>query len=476
MRGFSAECLVGSDSLARREELYSRLQDPADPLEWLFVADLLNEGVDLPALNSLLFLRPTDSATVFLQQLGRGLRLHPDTEVLTVLDFVGHHRNAWLTLDVLNDPSAVAGPSTISELGLTPPRGCEVVLDDITRDILLKVHRHSGSKKQETREAYLRLRRELGYAPFPVDLIARTDVPGLAEFRTAWGSWLQLRCEMGDAAPWEEALAPDDPAFLLLGAVERDWQQPRVYAYALVWAMAAHPMNPEAGFEQFYERFPRWRTEYEELANTKVWQTLEKKLGDLVEERALVEPIRAAFPTDSSLLEHVERRLQYTLEADFRVRHGGVLRRPADLATHERYTRPLIVNHFGLQYDPARHNAGVITFAATDPVPDAIVIITKLDTTGAKKEFQYRNRFSAPETFHWQSQNRQRQDNSSGRLILDHKLNGKTLYLFVQKGSHQPAVYMGPVDVSGVEGDGPMNVTFELQTPLPPQLYRDFAS
>ena len=64
-----------------REAIYRRLENPFDPLEWVFVSDVLNEGVDIPAINSVLFLRPTDSSTLFLQQLGRGLRLFPGTEV-----------------------------------------------------------------------------------------------------------------------------------------------------------------------------------------------------------------------------------------------------------------------------------------------------------------------------------------------------------------------------------------------------------
>ena len=61
----------------------------------LFAADLFNEGLDLPDVDTVLFLRPTESATVFLQQLGRGLRRTRDKAVLTVLDFVGHHRKEF---------------------------------------------------------------------------------------------------------------------------------------------------------------------------------------------------------------------------------------------------------------------------------------------------------------------------------------------------------------------------------------------
>ncbi len=77
-----ADRLLGQDRLRRRE------------LNVLFVVDLYNEGVDIPEVDAVLFLRPTESLTVFLQQLGRGLRLHEGKECLTVLDFVGQaHRN-----------------------------------------------------------------------------------------------------------------------------------------------------------------------------------------------------------------------------------------------------------------------------------------------------------------------------------------------------------------------------------------------
>src|SRR5690606_17146682 len=117
--------------------------------------------------------------------------------------------------------------------------------------------------------------------------------------------------------------------------------------------------------------------------------------------------------------------------------------------------------------DPAVHNAGVITFKPDAPHPDDIVLITKIDTSSAKSEFQYTNRFESPVLFHWQSQNKQRQDNDSGRLLLDHRHNGKTLHLFVQPRSHAAPYYLGPVAVVGVQGNAPMNVTFELGTPVP---------
>src|SRR5690606_33635843 len=77
-------------------ELDDALHDqPSGEIQVLFSVDLFNEGVDVPAVDVLLMLRPTESATVFLQQLGRGLRRSPGKDVLTVLDFVGHQSRSF---------------------------------------------------------------------------------------------------------------------------------------------------------------------------------------------------------------------------------------------------------------------------------------------------------------------------------------------------------------------------------------------
>src|SRR6185437_11363984 len=90
--GIPAEALSADTSRADRLTAHERLC--RREVNYLFVVDLYNEGVDIPEIDTVLFLRPTESLTVFLQQLGRGLRMFDDKECLTVLDFVGPaHRN-----------------------------------------------------------------------------------------------------------------------------------------------------------------------------------------------------------------------------------------------------------------------------------------------------------------------------------------------------------------------------------------------
>lgn len=461
----TAVAVSGSQSVEEREAIYRRLADVGDPLEWLFVADVLNEGVDIPAINSLLFLRPSDSASLFLQQLGRGLRLFPGTEVLTVLDFVGHHRSSWVTLQALHDPKGTGARVDVVEgFTLKPPRDCEVVLQKRTQEILAKIRRLTT--RQRCDEAYRLLRDELGRPPLPVDLWHRDELPELKDFRGAYGSWLECQEAQGDEPAWAKGLPEEHPVRLLLAAAETDWQAQRVGPYAVLWGLAARPDEPGIGYEAFFREYPQWRPEHTPLDDSRAWGTIRKKVSAAVlTEGHLTRDILAVLGPE--LLPQVEGRLLYTVNKDYLERHGGVLRTPSELTRYAQYTRPEIVRHFGTQYDPARHNAGILWFGQHG------VIITKLDTSGAKETQRYSNRFISDQRFSWTSQNKMTQANEAGRRVLEHAERGLTLHLFVQGRSHEPGLYMGEVRVVEADGNAPMTVTLELDRPLPPEVRRE---
>ncbi|WP_249292262.1 DEAD/DEAH box helicase family protein [Metabacillus flavus] len=101
-RGYISEVLLGDDSPDKRQHFMKRLEDDEDGLEFLFTVDIFNEGVDIPSVNTVLMLRPTNSPIIFIQQLGRGLRKHEEKSFLTVLDFIGNHNKAFLIALALN--------------------------------------------------------------------------------------------------------------------------------------------------------------------------------------------------------------------------------------------------------------------------------------------------------------------------------------------------------------------------------------
>ncbi len=89
-QGYKTAYLTGHNKVGERIKAYNDLQSDTSDLEILFTVDILNEGVDIPGVNMVLFLRPTESSTVFIQQLGRGLRKYDNKEYVTVLDFIGN--------------------------------------------------------------------------------------------------------------------------------------------------------------------------------------------------------------------------------------------------------------------------------------------------------------------------------------------------------------------------------------------------
>ncbi len=88
--GYVCEYLSGDNSTGERIKAFSDLQDESNPLSIIFAVDILNEGIDVPSMNMVLFLRPTESSTIFIQQLGRGLRKYQGKSFLTVLDFIAN--------------------------------------------------------------------------------------------------------------------------------------------------------------------------------------------------------------------------------------------------------------------------------------------------------------------------------------------------------------------------------------------------
>lgn len=129
--GFIAEIVVGETPFDQRRILLNRLQDEEDPLQIICAVDVLSEGVDVPQATHILLLRPTLSLTVFLQQVGRGLRLHPDKPFVTVLDFVGNYRKSYIKRMALAGHYSTpdSSPAAVLRERLKLPDGCFVSVD-----------------------------------------------------------------------------------------------------------------------------------------------------------------------------------------------------------------------------------------------------------------------------------------------------------------------------------------------------------
>ncbi|MFJ5717512.1 DEAD/DEAH box helicase family protein [Neobacillus sp. NPDC093127] len=136
-------------------------------LDIIFTVDLFNEGVDIPAVDTLLFVRPTESLTVFTQQIGRGLRLHPSKETCVIIDLIGNYRNADIKLSLF-DTQPTEGK--VRNIQPTLPEFCEIDLDVNVINLLHEMSRKRQPRREKLFNDYMALKRDLGRRPTYLEL------------------------------------------------------------------------------------------------------------------------------------------------------------------------------------------------------------------------------------------------------------------------------------------------------------------
>ncbi len=139
----------------------------------IFSVEMFNEGVDIPSLDMVMFLRPTESYTVFVQQLGRGLRIYPEKEHLVVLDFIGNYKNANKIPQMLTGVSGIK--KTVGDINKQLPKDCVADFDLKVIDCFREMDKRAVRKKQLLDAEFERIRGDLGYIPTRCDFFKLMD-------------------------------------------------------------------------------------------------------------------------------------------------------------------------------------------------------------------------------------------------------------------------------------------------------------
>ncbi len=187
--------LTGKNSVGERVRAYKDLQDDSADLQILFTVDILNEGVDIPAVNMVLFLRPTESQTIFIQQLGRGLRNYEGKKYVTILDFIGNDYKrsvqiafalGSLSVNFVMEKKLVAAlvADDFRSVGLTE-YGVEIHLDDLSKkEILAYIDEVNFNTQKYLGQDYLNFKKYISAARYPqhVDYLNNDYAPDLIKF------------------------------------------------------------------------------------------------------------------------------------------------------------------------------------------------------------------------------------------------------------------------------------------------------
>lgn len=468
LRGIKSAVLTSKNS---NERIVLREKLIHGEINVLFVVDIFNEGIDIPEIDTVLFLRPTESLTVFLQQFGRGLRLADGKQCLTVLDFVGNARPEY---DFSSKFRALVGKSHTSikdEIEQDFPHlplGCSIVLQkEAKQHILNNIKRAIASAsnlknwiRSFTNNATipLSLNNFLKFYPnLVIEDIYKPKVKGS-------GGWSRLCIESG---VMEDALDPMVEK-AMYSAISNRINQCTSFSYlSFIIKLIKNEFSWDTG--NYIENqmalmvhYDFWQKPGIELG----FSSLKESIQKLGSNPQMVKELR-------EVTEHLLNKLDITeLKMDIGIE--------TPLHVHSRYSRDQILAALGEN-----------TFSTQKRSLEGVYEIKRLNLELLFVTLQKSDKKFSPTTmyhdfaicenkFHWQTQNSAHSEKGKGLSYIHHKKNGKKIILFIRERSSDGYstmgfVNIGPVEFESFEGNQPMNITWNLKIPLPSYLWQESA-
>ncbi|MER6910638.1 DUF3427 domain-containing protein [Streptomyces sp. NPDC000594] len=450
--GLHAQALSGETPKEDRKAALNALK--AGELQVIFSVDLFNEGLDIPDVDTLLLLRPTSSATVFLQQLGRGLRRSEGKSVLTVLDFIGQHRKEFrfeeqyraltnLTRNRLLDRIEKDFPQL--------PSGCQIILEPKAKERIIE------NIRSQINVNVTQLAREVAHYGEPrlANYLAESQRQLKEVYRGNGNSWTGLlRRSKLLATPipeGESSLLKRAPAFLHVDDPQR------IDAYQGILADDAPDYEALSELNQAYARmliFSLWP-----LGG---FATYQEALDRLRPQQAFRDEICQVLEYARSNIEHVPVSLPDALST-------------LPLTVHASYSREEILPALGQStiggLMPGHFREGVRW--CSNIQTDALLITLEKDEKDFSPQTRYRDYALSEFQFHWESQNQTSETSQTGVRYREHQALGSHVLLFVRRyrktdiGGPQPWLLLGPARYVTHEGSKPMAITWELQQEIP---------
>ena len=448
------------------------LEDLAEGrIQVLFSVDLFNEGVDVPVVDTVLFLRPTDSPTLFLQQLGRGLRRAKDKTCCTVLDFVGQHRREFRMDRRFRSLFGGSRKSLIRQIeGGFPflPAGCHMELDRVATERVLDNIRHALPTRWTAKVADLRETAAAYADKHPeaqITLAAFLDESGydLTDVYTSPKSWSDM---LQDAGLHTETPGPDEPSFRrACGRLLHIDDPERLTAYR-AFVSETGPLSTGGRPEDMAEREQRLlRMLVASLGSSAFGKAMsvQEGLSILAQHPQVRRELGELITALAGSVDHLQPGLYGRPEIPLRV--------------HARYTRVEVLAAFGVggkaRVAPWQTGVYWVDSARAD------ILAFTLDKTQGQfsPTTRYRDYAISRELIHWESQGATREDSETGKRYQHHESMGSDVMLFARLNTSERAFwFLGPATYVGHRGERPMAVTWRLKHPLPGDLYAEFAA
>ncbi len=425
-------------------------------VRFIFVVDIYNEGVDIPEVNTVLFLRPTESLTVFLQQLGRGLRLAEDKECLTVLDFIGQANKKYNFEDkfaALLSNTTRSVTREIKDGFVSAPKGCYIQLEKKAAKYILDNIKASYDKAAGLVTRIASFEEDTGIKLNLASFLDYYHLDPRSIYKFATFSRLCARADVIDdfAEPLEETMTK---AMAKLAVIDsRRW---------ITFLLDLLPRLDNVAFDELSDLEKRmlqmfyitvWGKAAEDWLSDEVWDNLYA----LADSPVLLGEI-------INLLKYKYDRIDF-IDAPVDVGFDC----PLDL--HCTYTRDQLM--VALDYmKPATVREGVKW------LPDQKLDVFFVTLNKSDKDYSpttMYNDYSINEwLFHWQSQSTIAANSPTGQRYIHHKEKWSRVLLFVREFKSDRITngagaytYLGTASYVKHDGSRPMNITWKLDAPIP---------
>lgn len=462
LAGLKADYLVSSRNSERGELRRKFVQKE---INYLFIVDIFNEGIDIPEIDTVLFLRPTESLTVFLQQLGRGLRLADHKDCLTVLDFVGNSRPEY---DYEGKFRALIGKTTtpiqkeIEDDFPHLPLGCSIVLEKKAKDFILENIKNATSLNRNQLIQKIQNFQHQTTLPLTIKNFSRFyHIPLQLIYKR--GSWSRL-CEMaGKAASFLDVNEKE-----IHRAINKKWLSCHSYSYFnFIKTLAQEDFEINIKSMSIVENQMCLMLHYDVWQDAGGFNSLEEGIRAIGKNLILNQEILEVMEMLTDQVNYLETDIDLPYEQPLKV--------------HSRYTREQVLAAFGFSTFEKKSNIREGVAISKDKNTELLFITLNKSEKDFSSTTLYEDFAISEKLFHWQSQNNVKPESVKGISYINHKKQGKRILLFVRErgedefGNTIGSVFLGEANITEHYGSKPMSIRWELNEPMPPYLWKDSA-
>ncbi|MFW2442738.1 DEAD/DEAH box helicase [Aliarcobacter butzleri] len=483
-KGINSITLTSEDSISKREDSIKRLENENDSLEVIFTVDIFNEGIDIPSINMVLFLRPTNSPIVFVQQLGRGLRKYKNKEFLTVLDFIGNHKKAYLIALALVGNKMIDKESIklSIENNFADFKNAFISMDEISKNrILEQINKENFNQLKYLKEQYFEVKNILGKVPTLVDFLQFEDVINPLKFIDESKSYIEFLAKAEENKKVKELIL-DENFIKAIRFIENELPIKRVYEFAILKYLLNNDFCDENIAFKILNKYLN-RVDKETIIHSFLY--LRQDFLDSAQKNRYLKLInyenKIARKTKEfeELLKNENYKKIFEDSLNF-----GIYNYEEEFGSNDfgkpflkLYSKYNMLNIAKLCNFPKIHSSfrgsGFLKYE------NDFFLFINLEKEKFSKSANYHNVFLSKDVFTYQSKPSHSSDKGDGERLCENKKFGVKLHIFVRKfvqvdKKTQDFIYLGVANSIKYWDNKPINLELKLENSLSDKLFEEF--